>query len=289
MGKTIAIIAAVVVIGGGAIGAGIYFGSPSDGGCCMPFCTETEQDACENIHGGTWSSSSCSSVDQCQTGCCTPQCTEDTKEMCDQFGGTFNNTACDQIDQCQTECCVPFCTEISRVECEQRAGTSKSEKCEEIEECNKGCCAPFNEQQTETECEMRAGEWYEDKCPGYKAAMSDEAVYDIEGTPLTATHELTFIAYTCEEKINSQWTGTWSWVWTVIGEGGTNVEEASETVTFTPDSTGNFTFSMGGFSTVTGSVSESKMSISFTAPGIVGDVEASGPVEQGTDISCIEE
>ncbi|XOU94840.1 MAG: hypothetical protein ACNFW9_02105 [Candidatus Kerfeldbacteria bacterium] len=289
MGKTIGIIAFVIGIGLVLSGCGINISDDKDQGCCMPFCSETDQDACVNTHGGTWNKSSCSNIEQCQTGCCTPQCTEDTKEMCDQFGGTYNNTTCDQIEQCQTECCVPFCTELSQVECEQRAGTSKPGKCEDLEECNKGCCAPFNEQLSETECEMRAGEWHKDGCPGYQASMSDEAVYDIEGTPMTASHELTFTAHTCGESIDSEWTGTWYWIWTIVGESGTNTDDASETITFTPDSSGSFTFSMGEFGTVTGSVNESNMSISFTAPGIVGLVEASGPVKQGTDISCLEE
>jgi len=282
------LIALIATVSVAVVGGGVYYVSEKmNAGCCTPFCQEMGKWRCEQFHGGTWTKGSCDQVEDCQEGCCTPHCTESTKIYCQQSGGTPHKEACSELEECQKGCCLPFCVELTKVECEQRAGTPQREVCETFEECQKGCCIPFEEEMLKIECEQRGGkDWVPGECKGLSAHLDQEGThYPAEGQ--TARYVFTLDVHTCEDNINSNWTGTWKFDWTYTHPEGTFHDSTSGGVSFTPDPSGALAFSIADLP-VTGNISQDQMSINFEWGELWEPISPSGPVVKGAP-GCKEE
>jgi len=135
------------------------------GGCCVPTCTPSGVEECQQA-GGNFVSLSCNQVKECKQSCCTPVCQESTEVYCTQVGGTSTGTTCDAVKECKKSCCTPFCTELTKYQCETEYGYGgiwqQDKACSECEDCDKKCCS-LGRRMTETECEQLGGEQVDEK------------------------------------------------------------------------------------------------------------------------------
>lgn len=270
-------VALIVLAGCGSF----LFPEDTDLQCCVPFCKNTKEVECIEIHGGTWAGTSCEEVDECAEGCCTPQCVEGTKMECDMFGGSWTKGSCDVVDECQQGCCLPFCTELSKAECPMQGGEWNEESCASLDECKQGCCEPFCEDMIKRECDDRQGDFKKERCAGYSGSFMTEdtrSVYDIGKVHYRFGYDIS----NCSEKVESNWKGSVDWLWEFTGPGGApqTTHEVYD-VDFSVGPSGNFGFNLGGFD-FTGNVTGENASITVDMKDFIGDVSASGSLEKKT-------
>jgi hypothetical protein len=300
-----------------------------DFGCCMPHCRDLPEPACRGFHGGKWIKKSCGNVEECLMGCCTPFCVEYTAVECRQRAGKpHNNVRCEALKECDENCCLPLCFDMTETVCRQKQGKPKGKKCEEFEECNRGCCLPDCEYVTEKECTQAKGKWHEDdacdefdeceevcckepaklmkrqeckdaggtslspsKCPGHRAIVRLADIVNISmETGEYADYEYLLDIQTCDAKLDSKWTGTVTWVWTINRPRQSPYTKTTTVpISITPYSGGNFTYKIPGFGKGWGNVSEKTFKVTIYIPLMMGgniQSTSSGPVLPGVKEDC---
>jgi len=264
-------------------------------GCCLPFCEDMTEASCGEKYGGNWQKEECSTFEECEMGCCMPFCEQTSREICTQKAGSdfLLSTECDSLDECDLGCCVPDCVYETKEACDMRTDNTwhEDDECDEFDECDEVCCKEVNLLMTQEQCDEKGGTSADpDECQGYRAEAFTEAHIDLHATEdRWAEYEFNVFAQTCDKNIGGRWVGTYTWTWTYKSEfGAPFTQQTEEPIIFFPDASGNFTFEMGDFATVYGSVNENDMVVEFVGPGVVEQVTASGPVEKGIEIPCHE-
>lgn len=232
-------------------------------------------------------------------GCCSPYCEEMYEIECSQeygLGGQFHLEYCTRVPSCDQGCCLPDCHMTSKSLCEGDFGVGgdgwQPQTCTQLPQCDLGCClldgGKFPE--AKTACESAGGAWSAGACQtGFSATLEGSGSKDIGGGVILSQHH-TYQLYTCGTDINSIWQGKGTVTTSSQGKGIAKSDTDSDYVipiNFEADQ-GSFAYTEthGGKISYSGQVTDSQMSLTFEAAGIL-DVTATGPVTPGAP-ECVE-
>lgn len=259
-------------------------------------------------------------------GCCGgSQCKEMSEIECSSEYGWGQNfypgQNCREVDECQEVCCLPQCKDVPKNWCSPERGMGPeyvASPCSQAPECEMGCCwlggRAFQEQKVP--CTSTGGQWSEGDCQkGFSVkmdatsqmtldtfaafGMSNEEVELIRsmleaygsGAP-ESEMEMYIEAYTCDESVNSTWTGKLKTVITTCtSKGGCETktkDESSITMPFGEDGKYEVNGHIGAAQMeMQGEVNEEEVRL-YIDYGLATPAEFVGKIQKGA-IKCLKE